>query len=83
MTNTDDCICAGNWRAIVREYESLIGTQYRDQQKREWLFFGLVHGGDDFYYGMSSAGGKLALLSCVGSIEGYGFEPIAAPGRTT
>ena len=69
----DECICEGNWRAIVKEMEPLIGRQYRDINGRVVRFFGLVHGDDDYYYGLAGEG-KLELLSCVGDIEGYGYE---------
>jgi hypothetical protein len=72
-----DCICQGNWRAIVKKTEALIGKRFLDQRGDVYSFFGVVHGGDDYYYGMFG-GGKLQLLSCVGSIEGHGFEQISA-----
>lgn len=75
----DVCICKGNWRAIVKESEPLIGKRFRDNRGDIgdiYTMFGIVHGGDDYYYGMFG-GGKLRLLSCVGSIEGHGFERIS------
>lgn len=71
-----DCICRGNWRAIVKETEPLIGKMFRDQRGDTYRFFGIVHGYDDYYYGMFGRG-RLRLLSCVGSIEGHGFEQIS------
>lgn len=68
----DGCICRGNWRAIVKETESLIGRKYIGYDGDTYTFFGLVHADDDYYYGMHSAG-QMRLLSCVGSIDGYGF----------
>jgi len=53
--------------------EPLIGERYRDRNGNVLVFFGLVHGDDDYYYGMSGPTG-FELLSCVGSIEGYGYE---------
>lgn len=70
------CICKGNWREIVKECEPLIDQKYIDSNGDQYAFFGVVHGGDDFYYGMFG-GGKLKLLSCVGSIEGHGYKLIA------
>lgn len=70
------CVCEGNWRLIVSEYEDRIGSCYSDHTGQVWHFFGLVHGGDDYYYGMSKPGGGLMLLSCVGSIEGHGYKPL-------
>lgn len=71
-----NCICRGNWRSIVKRAEPLIGRHYRGPDGKKYTFFGVVHGNDDFYYGMSRKGSKLQLLSCVGSIESYGFTPL-------
>lgn len=73
----DGCICHGNWRKIIRDCEHLIGKRFVGHNGDEYLFFGVVHGDDDYYYGMHRKG-ELMLLSCVGSIEGYGFA--LAPG---
>jgi hypothetical protein len=69
------CICKGNWRAIVKDNEHLIGKKFVFEGTGEyWTLFGLVHGDDDYYYGMFSiCGRQTMLLSCVGSIEGHGF----------
>jgi hypothetical protein len=74
MGGDPECICKGNWRKIVAEHENLIGAQYEDEKGNAYTFFGLVHGDDDYYYGMSSKAG-VSLLSCVGSIEGHGLRP--------
>ncbi|GBG14471.1 reductase [Novimethylophilus kurashikiensis] len=71
----DGCICKGNWRAIVKEVEPLINKKFRDSDGKEHIFFGVVHGSDDYYYGMYPLdGGSAVLLSCVGSIAGFGYE---------
>ena len=69
------CICKGNWRLIIKKYEQLINRKYiEDRTGNEFIFFGLVHGGDDYYYGMWPIGSyKPQLLSCVGNIEAFGF----------
>lgn len=67
-----ECICEGNWRLIVKECEPFIGERYEDADGNLYTFFGVVHGRDDYYYGMFGSG-TLRLLSCVGSIEGSGF----------
>lgn len=73
------CICKGNWRDIVKETESLLDTQFVDARGNRYNFFGIIHGSDDYYYGMTSvATGKVTLLSCVGSLEGHGFTPSAS-----
>lgn len=71
-----DCICRGNWRAIVKESGPKIGGSFRDSRGDVYTFFGVVHGGDDYYYGMFGDG-KLRLLSCVGSIYSYNFEDLS------
>jgi hypothetical protein len=43
-----------------------------------YTFFGVVHASDDYYYGMSCQG-KVQLLSCVCSIEAYGFTLLELP----
>lgn len=68
----NNCICHGNWRNIVKNVDQLIGKHFLDHKGEEFKFFGIVHGDDDFYYGMHGKSG-LALLSCVGSIEGHGY----------
>lgn len=68
------CICQGNWREIVRESEPYFEKDYLDKKGRKYHFFGVVHGSDDYYYGMYSPKHGMALLSCVGSIEGHGFK---------
>jgi hypothetical protein len=72
-----ECICKGNWRAIVRESEHLIGKRFHcDRDGNDYTFFGLVHGDDDYYYGMCSAGRPVVLASCVGDLQGNGFTLI-------
>lgn len=72
---TDECICKGNWRNFVKKYSPLFDRKFVDRDGKEWLFFGLVDGVDDYYYGMWGAAEKdLLLMSCVSSLEGYGFE---------
>ena len=70
-----DCICRGNWRNIVKECQHLIGKRFKNEVGITFLFYGVVHSDDDFYYGMSSRD-KTKLLSCVGSIEGHGYTLI-------
>jgi hypothetical protein len=75
VTKTDDgCICHGNWRAIVKESESLLGRDFTDHNGKTFRFFGVVHADDDYYYGMWHRDHGLSLLSCVGSIEGHGYK---------
>jgi hypothetical protein len=67
------CICHGNWRLIVGREVSRIGKTFIDDAGAKWTFFGIVHSDDDYYYGMGNAHGY-KLLSCVGSIEAFGYE---------
>lgn len=76
-----DCICQGNWRAIMKESRPLIGQRFRDSHGNEWHFFGVVDGEDDYYYGMSSRPGhRVLLLSCVGDLAGHRFTLVAVGG---
>ncbi len=70
------CICEGNFRNIVTETFHLIGKKFKDNNGKRYVFFGVVYGDDDFYYGMSDTNNKCLLLSCVGSLETFGFEQI-------
>jgi len=76
-TNTEQntgCICKGNWRKIVAESEPFLNKNFIDRKGNEFIFFGVVHGNDDYYYGMWPVGDyKPVLLSCVGSIECHGY----------
>lgn len=83
IESAEGCICRGNWREIVRETTPLIGKRFRDDRNGlDYHFFGVVHGDDDYYYGMYRAG-DLRLLSCVGSIKGHGFTMLGSAARTT
>lgn len=70
-----DCICRGNWRLIISECRSDIEKKFISHDDKEFTFFGLVDGSDDYYYGMYSKDHGLRLLSCVGSIDGHGYLP--------
>lgn len=65
------CICEGNWQSLVCKYDHLIGKKFRDKRTGDiYTFFGLVHGDDDYYYGMCRKYGQgLILSSCVGRLE--------------
>ena len=73
----DECICKCNWREIIKDTQHLIDSSYKNREGEECIFYGVVWGSDDFYYGMWNVKtGKSSLLSCVGSIEGHGYEKI-------
>ena len=65
-----------NWERLIEEYEDLIGMVFEDERTGElFRFFGLVHGGDDYYYGMNGIdGARNHLVTCVLSLEGAGFK---------
>ena len=69
------CICEGNWRGLVKEYEQHFGKVYQNHLGEYYSFYGLVWASDDFYFGMYplNSSSKSQLLSCVGSIEGHGY----------
>lgn len=68
-----ECICHGNWRALVKESLPFLGKKYRDvHDGLEYTFYGVVHAEDDYYYGIYREG-KARLLSCVGDLEQHGF----------
>jgi len=70
----EECICRGNWRAIVAEVEPLIGETFIDERGDEYTFFGVVHGEDDYYYGMwDRVNRTLCLASCVGNFHTMGY----------
>jgi hypothetical protein len=71
----DECICKGNWRLLVSECENLLDKIYIDENGKENIFFGLVHGSDDYYYGLINRENKnLKLISCVMSLESVGYK---------
>lgn len=65
------------WAQLVAEYEPLIDRTFRaDKGDRPYVFFGLVHASDDYYFGMLAIDDgprQLRLLSCVGDLESHGY----------
>jgi hypothetical protein len=73
-----ECICKGNWRAIIAETEPLLDKKFRDREGKVFILYGVVHGSDDYFYGLLPVEeGKAVLLSCVCSIESYGYTLMA------
>jgi hypothetical protein len=68
-----------SWPSIVKEYGPKIGFRYKDRRE-EYLFIGLVHAEDDYYYGLLSNDGKLHLATCVGALESM-YEQLPNGGR--
>lgn len=73
MPNDTGCICEGNWREIVAEYEPLFDRIYEDETGAKCRFVGIVHASDDYYYLLMDEHGKCILATCVGSLETNGF----------
>ena len=69
-----------NWTLIVKEYYPKIGFRYKDHSGVEYLFFGLVHAEDDYYYGLMSNDGKMRLATCVSGLEMM-YEQLPNEGR--
>jgi hypothetical protein len=76
-TPDPDCICKGNWRNIVKKSEPLLNGRFKEiSSGREYIFFGVVHAKDDYYYGMCDEDRSVWLLSCVGDLDQHGFKQI-------
>jgi len=71
--DAEECVCRGNLRAIIKDCKPLFGSEFNHNSTgKTWTFVGLVCDSDDYYYGMYR-NGKYRLLSCVGSIECFGY----------
>lgn len=63
-----------NWKLILEEYQELISKKFINELGIVYIFFGLVHGDDDYYYGLWDWQARnLLLISCVGSLEMMGY----------
>lgn len=69
----EGCICKGNWRLIVKEAEPFLNEPFLDENGKQFIFFGIVHSKDDYYYGVIDQERNVKLLSCVGSLETHGY----------
>lgn len=60
-----------NWISLVERYDSLINTKWIDESDGvEYIFDGLLHASDDYYYMMRNiATGKTLWISCCGVLE--------------
>ena len=70
--NEEGCICQGNWRSLVKQYDPFIDKEFVMEGKK-YYFFGLVHGSDDYYFAMSNEESHVSLYSCACNLEAYGF----------
>lgn len=68
--------CVGDtWISLLDKYEHLIGSKYKDKKNKTWIFMGLLHGEDDFYFVLNLVGSDICrLASCVGSLEMDDFK---------
>ena len=71
-----DCICKGNWRKIIEKSEPMLDSLFTDGDGAVHRFIGVMYSSDDYYYCMMSMAGELRRLTCVGSIESFGFDII-------
>lgn len=64
-----------SWESLLERYEHLIGSEYKDKKGKTWIFEGLLHGDDDYYFVMRLVGSDICRFSsCVGSIEMADFK---------
>ena len=63
---------------ILEEEQKNFEYIYNDDTGKCYRFIGVLIAEDDYYYSMMpcDGSGKLRLLSCVGSINSYGFEKV-------
>lgn len=73
IESAEGCICRGNWRAIIKDTQSHLDQCFIGDDGSEYYLIGILHASDDYYYAMRGGKHGLRLLSCVGSIEGFGF----------
>ena len=58
------------------KHEDLIGRYWvEDKTGTPFELLGIVYGKDDWYWLMGNEWGGYQWLSCVGSIENFGFTP--------
>ena len=75
VTKEDILMSDGNWQLIIEETKDLIGNLFTDRSGGVHRFMGVLHAEDDFYYLMYSMSGHPRLLSCVGDLDSWGFNP--------
>lgn len=67
-----------NLDLIIQKEQDNFDKVYNDRKGVVHRFIGVLIGSDDYYYAMMPCDGsrKLQLLSCVGSIESFGYEKV-------
>jgi hypothetical protein len=69
------CLCKGNWRNIINKSYPFFNKEYENRSGEICIFVGVLWAEDDFYYSMwNKRTNVTSLLSCVGSIEGFGYK---------
>jgi len=68
-----------NWESLVEQYDDLIGNEYVDENGEEYVFIGLLHAQEDFYFFLGNKD-KNKFLSCVADLEQHGFKPLVSLG---
>jgi hypothetical protein len=64
-----------NFNKILAGCEQHFDKVFIDEAGKEYVFYGIVYGKDDLYYGMHPVGGGRSwLLSCVTNLETHGFK---------
>jgi len=72
--NNDECICEGNWRNLVNEYEPLFNRKFKNvYDDKVYILLGLTHGPDDFYYLMWNEDDGMHLATCVGALTSVAY----------
>ena len=70
MCNEYECVCCGNWRAIIKENDSMLNKKYTDKSGVLFVFVGVLWAEDDFYYLMLCPSTKqYHFVSCVMTLE--------------
>ena len=67
------CICDGEWRRIIDECGSDIGSLFIDAGGGMFTFSGVLYADDDYYYAMMDYGGDVMLFPCELTLSQYGF----------
>jgi len=78
MMSSPNCICDGNLSKIIHDTNHLFDRKFKYRDVI-YTFIGITYASDDLYYLMWNKDEGIRLLSCVGAIEGFGFELIDEP----
>lgn len=64
-----------NWKILISECKGLYDKTFTYSDGGKYVFFGLVHTDEDYYYGMRNKQTmEVKLLSCVGNFETHGYK---------